>query len=160
MNDSGEDDDIDGTTVLELIRLGGMLRRFLDRELMAEETGVSAVETCLLRLIATQPLSTASKVAREMGVTRQSMRTMLLDLEARDAVLILEDRVGVPRLLELTSEGDVLRSLGLANAQDLEQKLIGRADPEIRETLRDLVSALLRRTRYRPWRFERYADLD
>lgn len=97
MDDSGASP-LDGTLLLELVRLGAVLRRNIDAEIMENEVGVSAVETDVLELIDHAPRATATYLARQLAISRQALRKLLYQLEDRE-LITLQNKVSTQPLL-------------------------------------------------------------
>lgn len=124
-----------GSTSFLLVVAGRTAQARLD-ELLAEK-GLTLRHVGALGHLRREPELSYSDLARRAGITPQSMRATVVQLEQAGAVRRREGRQGKAARLDVTARGHRLLSWAAERAEALDAELFGHVDAAARSALRD-----------------------
>lgn len=129
---------------LGLAAVGRHLRELLEAAL--DTLGLSLRHLSVLGHLKHQPDLSYSDLARRAGVTPQSMRATVLQLEAAGAVAHHRDATARAARLELTDSGRELLERAAAVVTELDDRVLAGMSAERRDMLRELLGEVAMRT--------------
>lgn len=128
MNSTGEPDDPLSRFSLSVFRVNGLLMR--DGDIITRSIGQSSARWQVLGRVGYQS-QTVARMAREMGLARQSVQRVA-DVLAKEGLVIYKDNPADRRaqLLELTPQGAQVLAAIYSLSDERTQDLMTKLDPE------------------------------